>query len=470
MGYNPLANKPGAVKPPVKKPMTAQEAIAEMLRNRSANPTQAPTLPPRPVAQPQKVNTLAQSLIEHQSPGASQNIGGFQKLSAPATPEIKETNYYSGPSTPQVKETNYKPDYGQFAGQMGTNAAVNYGVDAAIGGSAPSAPVVLEAGVGAAPSTPVIAGAQTIPVSQGGAGAVYGTGSPSMFAAGGPVLQGAGIAAGAGTGYLQGSGVYNAAQNKDMSLAEQTALALPTFGLSYAFNPIKHALGGKKDQDQQRRDHIRDNLIQAGISDDAYNINGVDIGKDGGFLLENGLHPYDVDFNKEGAGQTVANINPLAAIMAAEDGKGTSDAAGLLFNSIGDDREKLLAAYDKVGGHDGAYATINQMAADGILPRETADAYLNGLDQLFGVGAYGSPSSGASTGGRKKSKGKGSSKSDDKPVTPIAPTPPPTDNGPQTKEPVSGDDYVQAINAVNEANSVNKKQKRKNNLANGFYS
>lgn len=58
-----------------------------------------------------------------------------------------------------------------------------------------------------------------------------------------PLLGSAGILAGGATGYEQFKGLENAAKGKDMSFLEETALALPTFGMSYAWNPIKNAFG-----------------------------------------------------------------------------------------------------------------------------------------------------------------------------------------------------------------------------------
>lgn len=328
-----------------------------------------------------------------------------------------------------------KPDYGQAASGIAGTTAATYALNEALAGAAP---------IAANPAPPVLAAATATP------------NAPGLFAAGGPALQSAGIAAGAYTGYQQAQGAANALKNKPLSVQEQVALALPTFGASFLVNPAQKFFGSGKDGAQQDRDAIRAQMKEVGLIGDDYMLNGVDIGKDGGHLEADGLHTYDVDFNKEGAGQQVADLNALGAILSGGGGKGMSDATGLLWRSIGSDKQKILEAYEKVGGHAGAYGRIVEMQESGQLDDETANALRNGLDSLYGVGSYASGS-----GSKIPSKRKGSSDSSKEapPATP-EPAPPPVTPAPSNAQPYSEQDYINAILAVNNANTSNDLKKK----------
>lgn len=144
------------------------------------------------------------------------------------------------------------------AGASGAGAAAG-----AATGAVPSAPVMLPAGT-TVPTT----------VTQGG-GSLFGSGAStgggmldSIGSAGvaegglglgmGPISV-PGVAAGAATGYLQGQGLWDAAKGKDMSGLSQAALALPTFGASLLYNPIKDALGfGDQDKWQTEGNRLKD--------------------------------------------------------------------------------------------------------------------------------------------------------------------------------------------------------------------
>ena len=212
-----------------------------------------------------------------------------------------------------------------------------------------------------------------------------------------PYLAGAGYAAGAATGYEQGMGAYHAVKNEPMSLTEQAALALPTFGLSFAYNPLRKMFGSRKGQEQLDRDAVRKMLKEKGFIDNDYNIdlpNGqkFNIGKDGGEPW------YNVDFSQPGIGGLVAAVQPLAAFITGGNKKLTNDFAGYLTNAAhsgGDPMDNVMAMYQKTGmGHDQIYGAIHLMSQPGphgekpVLDQATADAYKNGLDQLYGVGAY----------------------------------------------------------------------------------
>ena len=192
-------------------------------------------------------------------------------------------------------------------------------------------------------------------------------------------------------------GAYHAVKNEPMSLTEQAALALPTFGLSFAYNPLRKMFGSRKGQEQLDRDAVRKMLKEKGFIDNDYNIdlpNGqkFNIGKDGGEPW------YNVDFSQPGIGGLVAAVQPLAAFITGGNKKLTNDFAGYLTNAAhsgGDPMENVMAMYQKTGmGHDQIYGAIHLMSQPGphgekpVLDQATADAYKNGLDQLYGVGAY----------------------------------------------------------------------------------
>lgn len=221
-----------------------------------------------------------------------------------------------------------------------------------------------------------------------------------------------------------------------------------------------------KDKDQKRRDVIRGNMQDAGLIGGDYLLNGVDIGKDGHFTKDNGLHPYEVDLNDPESSQMIADLNPLGAIYARGNDKGTSDAVGLLSYGLGNDKDKIREAYSSVGGYKGAYDTINKMVDQKMLSRETADAYLNGLDSLFGANAYASGGK-SSGGGKGKKHSKGSGK-EETPTTVDWNKPTPTTPAPSDSRPYSQNDYIQAIVDTYDSNAsdeVKKKKKKENPLS-----
>lgn len=123
-----------------------------------------------------------------------------------------------------------------------------------------------------------------------------------------------------------------------------------------------------------------------------YNIGGDEqitrVGSDG-----KQLHAYDVDFgNGTDIGNVVAAINPIAGYLAKGDKKLTRDLAGYLTNaavSSGDVMGNVRNFYRSLGmGHDQIYGAIVEMQKSGQLDDERANAYRNGLDQLYSVGAF----------------------------------------------------------------------------------
>lgn len=137
-------------------------------------------------------------------------------------------------------------------GAMDLASSVPFGLE--MGGSAaaaaPATPSLASAGTLAAPGAPEMVGA-----------------TPGLFGIGGssPFLTAGGIAAGAATGYEQFRGLQNVAQNDRMKPLEQAALALPTFGLSLAYNPIRDFFGGDGDKWKQERNRL-ESLRDEGVN------------------------------------------------------------------------------------------------------------------------------------------------------------------------------------------------------------
>lgn len=138
-----------------------------------------------------------------------------------------------------------------------------------------------------------------------------------------------------------------------------------------------------KHSDQIKRDDVRSNLKSAGIIDDKYNLSLAD-GRKFDIGIDGGSRPYNVDFNKAGAGEAVGLANPLSAIFTNADPKLKSDFAGYFANAAmsgGDAKKNIRAIYDKAGlDQREAYDAVNQLQIDD----DTKRAYHNAINQAFG--------------------------------------------------------------------------------------
>lgn len=155
------------------------------------------------------------------------------------------------------------------------------------------------------------------------------------------------------------------------------------------------SFGGNKDKDQLARDAVRARMKETGFlgpDEGDYNIqlpdgSMFDIGKDGE------TKNYNVDFSRAGMGDLVGAVNPLAAIMSGGDAKLNSDYAGYFTNAAsggtGDPYANARALYEKAGlDHSSAYSNVWNLFNAGKLDAAKRDAYLNGVDQVFGANAY----------------------------------------------------------------------------------
>lgn len=172
--------------------------------------------------------------------------------------------------------------------------------------------------------------------------------------------------------------------------------ALPIAGAGLGLMALgeKFGIGGSgKGKDQRRRDAIRSGLQDVGLVDENYNVvvdgKKFNIGKEGG---EEKQRAYNVDFEREGAGNAVADVQPLSAILTGESGKAAKDTTGFLANTIletGEDPRKL---YDKAGIDQAtAFEKIGQLRDSGEIDDATARVYQNSVNQVFGQEYVGEP-------------------------------------------------------------------------------
>lgn len=268
---------------------------------------------------------------------------------------------------------------------------------------------------GAAPATPTGLAGSATPFSLGGApgGSTLGSTASGMFGSGGstvagqgllgstgasPLLAGAGVAAGAATGLAQGLGVSNFAQGKPLSLGEQGALALPTFGLSFLANPIEGLIGhGANYYDAKQRqldlEHIAEQLNGKGSKTlsfqkpdgSTYSVNSTDFRHD--------PTTFNYDQSSPTMAQDIGAGNAAAALLGFKPGsKQFTDWSGLIANASknGVPASSLFSSVGLPSGHDQLYGQVILDLQNKKIDSATADQLKNGLDQAFGVGAYAS--------------------------------------------------------------------------------
>lgn len=486
---SPLANNPlarninSAISKPAIKPKTPAEVAAEMLKQKQATmtaktgepmPQPAPTPTPSPQWSPPPsgpndwINPLYEGAQQGGLPQGATVVNGNGQVATVGGPTPK-------PANPLATTAN-----------IAAPVVAGYGVNSVLGGSSsagsavPAAPSVIGAGTGA-PAAPEILYAGPNTTSDAALLGSNITGGLEYLGVGpetaGMVGSGLGTALPVAGGALGAYGLYNnlTDNQKDPLGGAASGAALGASvgsffpgvgtlvgaGVGALAGGAAGMTGGDKGKDQLGRDQVRAGLKDAGVIDDKYNLtladgSKFDIGADGS------IQNYNVDFEKDGVGNIVAAANPLAALITAGNPKLRSDFAGYFANaamSSGDTLENIKKFYADAGfDHAKAYAGINKLVEDGSLDRAEADAYLNGLDQLFGVGAYGKGEGEKSE--AKPRSGGGSSKPKPTPEapTPIAPGTPPTYGEPSGTAPVSVQDYVAAIDAVNAANQSSESQ------------
>lgn len=218
------------------------------------------------------------------------------------------------------------------AAQVGTAVAVNQGANAALG----SVPAAAPGSVGG------------MSTGTGGGMSMAGSSQAAMGAT--PLYVPA--AALAGT-YLAGKSIKNTLSgeedNSTSGKVGRGQAAISTGGFSEV---AKFAgIGGGKNKDQQGRDDYRSRLKDAGIYDNDYNLELTD-GSKVNMGLDGSVKNYNVDFSKEGIGNVVSYVNPLAYIVTGGDQKKASDLAGELTNAIYNSKDQAAEAralYQKFG-------------------------------------------------------------------------------------------------------------------------
>jgi hypothetical protein len=461
---NPFANRIGEAQAAIQKPrsgMSVADAAAE-LRRRQEMALGRPSSPWIPKMQ-EPSGVPGGDWMDRAQVGAVPTSHG--------TPSLPQKEFEATMGQVIPGSALNKSDYDQIAQaqpaavkpvqaikDVGTGAAANYGLDSLLPASSVSSAAPVSAGY---PATEAMMSGAAAPQSMTPLTSSFGAAEPVVGWTGGlgsaGLLGAAGVAAGAGTGAAQLGGLKNVAENDKMSVAQQAALALPTFGTSLLYNPVREMFDSGKDPEQHARDAIRKELKNSNFLDEGYNITNADdskfdIGRDGGDPQ------YNVDFSRDGIGETVALVDPLAAILANGDTKLRNDFAGYMANaagSSGDPIENAKKYFADLGyDHAKAYDAVGKLDID---PAER-DAFFNSLDKLFGANAYSNGSSSGSSSGSSKKKGKGSSKDEAPPVLPPAApnnpvTPPPSQPDFSTPE-KSEQDYIEAIKAVNSANTT----------------
>lgn len=314
--------------------------------------------------------------------------------------------------------TEFLPAAASSAAPAAASTGASLAASAPFSWTASTAPAATSAGMDLAASSPFSWSAPTA----AGAAEIAPTmlGSTTL----GAMLPAAGYAAGAYVGGQQLSGVSDAIKGKDLNFQQQAALALPTFGASFLYNPVKKMFGSGKDKDQLARDSVRKSLLDKGFIDQDYNLsllNGTkfDIGKDGGDPQ------YNVDFSRPNAAQAVAWANPLAALITGGDKKLTNDFAGYLANAAYSDdaktlRDNIANLYQKYGvSPDQIDEFMDNLSAQGVISQQDAAIHKANIDSLTRLNDYGVI---------------GKQPSEPKPSTPAAP-PEQTDVQVQQKDP-----------------------------------
>lgn len=259
---------------------------------------------------------------------------------------------------------------------------------------------------GGAAATPAVAStaAPVATTALGGTGA-FGTGGAMMSAGtyggnmaalggggaglGASLLPAAGIAAGALTGGLQGKGLYDVAKGDRMNIGSQAALALPTFGASFLYNPVKKMFGSKREGERNARKETRRSLQDLGFmnqdSRSRYNLADGSQFDIRDFKKNTGRDAYNIEFRDGDVDQNlkVGAVNALAAAMTGNNSKLRADMAGELYNAYssgGDFWQNLRAAADKAGGVD---AWANSLQQNKGLKDDERAAFMSGLDSIY---------------------------------------------------------------------------------------
>jgi polyhydroxyalkanoate synthesis regulator phasin len=164
-----------------------------------------------------------------------------------------------------------------------------------------------------------------------------------------------------------------------------------------AFGGFLKKLKTGKDEDQLKRDLIREALESKGFLDKEgkYTLGDgtvFEMGKDGGFKYADGFHAYEVDHSDKLQGTVFGHALPIAEMMTGSDDKLTSDFAGYLTRmaladgskDVNKALENLKTAATKLGvDPEKTSKYIVSMVEKGAITPEEATAYVGGIGNVF---------------------------------------------------------------------------------------
>jgi hypothetical protein len=155
-----------------------------------------------------------------------------------------------------------------------------------------------------------------------------------------------------------------------------------------------------KSADQRARDQVRNLLREHGVVNGDWQLmladgSGYDIGKDGKHKLQNldgtQRRAYEIDLNNPRAGEAIGMLQPLAFLLTGGNKKLTTDFTGYFVNAaLSNAKTPEEVRANALSIFKSTKATPEQLvkgiaaaAQQGILAKDTAEAYLNGVMNLF---------------------------------------------------------------------------------------
>lgn len=343
-----------------------------------------------------------------------------------AAKKVQKQQEDAGSTSAQIAQIG-----GTVAGAGATAAAVNAAKTGSIFGSSAGA------GAGAGAAAPAAPQVLSVGASSGGSVAGSGAGSGGAAASGGSAFGGMGAAGAAGiaaalyAGYV-GYSNYRDLKKKGIEPGEYTEeewkdVAYPdVFGVRKAlktdewfpeeFEPlgnlgplgplggsIKKAFTGGKNDDQKRRDRIREYLEKntpiVEKIDGSHHITLADgskfnIGRDGkssfkGMDGEDVKYGYEADWSNPLTGYAAGTLNPLISMLFGD--KSNAFENQLINASVSNASspqevlENIRHFYGSFGfgNKQEAYAKVDELVASEKIPAEHAGAYKNALNQVF---------------------------------------------------------------------------------------
>lgn len=274
----------------------------------------------------------------------------------------------SGPAQPQQPQS---PE-NQMATQAvssGAGSLIRQGANSVLGGAsgAASAPIYGPSLIGA-------------PGTTGALGAMSAA-APAAAAVAAPIVAHGTI-----------TGVGNIAQGEDLSLHQQAALALPTFGASFLYNPVKNLFGSGKGEKEVKRDKLKEYLQQQGFVTPEWGVNLADGSQ---WELRDDTQYFEPDFNNPLMSQTVGDLNPLAYILSGGDRELATAYAGWMANAAASNagadagmaRNNVLQMYHDAGlTPEAATQILTEMKDTGKITPDEYIAYINGINKIVSDG------------------------------------------------------------------------------------